>query len=69
MPEHPQIEEWLDLWDTEAERPGSPNLERFITRTCRNGDPQLVGRFREIVGRLHRIDRLIQRITVNDSAD
>lgn len=69
MSEHPQIEEWLDLWETEAEQADSPSLDRFITRTCRNGNPQLVRRFREIVGRLRRIDHLIQRFAVDDSAD
>ncbi len=56
------LEQWLDLWDAANQRETTPDVDAFVARVCGGDNPELVGEFRRLVGRLQKVDRLIREL-------
>ncbi len=56
------LERWLDLWDVAIQCETTPDVDAFVAHVCGVDNPELVGEFRRLVGRLQQIDRLIRKL-------
>ena len=66
MEENEILAAWLDLWEDQVQRNPEMPLERFIDLHCRDAPEKLRERFRRTVARLERINRLLDRLSVDE---
>lgn len=57
---------WVDLWEDHHQSNPEMPLERFIGLYCHGAPEKLRERFRRIVGRLDRINRLLDQLTAHE---
>lgn len=61
------IDDWLDLWEEQAEKGEIPDEKAFLAKHCGNAPPELVEAFRRKLRRLQRMNVRVEQAAASDT--